>query len=192
MVYTHDTIVAERNFYASLRVTQGPSSYPGTTVLTLTNGSIRHGTQIFGNNELRHTPTTYYTMGSGVGLAVRFCCEGRARNIGVIGLGAGTLARLWPPRRPYPLLRDQPGCSGHCAKHFHLHPRLRCGGRDHRRGRPHIAGPGISTALRCSRRRRILGRRDPHPSSDHGSSGALPPPPYSARHPGIPHLKPAR
>jgi hypothetical protein len=94
--YTHDTIVAERNFYASLRVTEVPSSYPGAMVRTLTNGSIRHGTQIFGSNggsdELRHTPTTYYTRGSGVGLAVRFCCEGRARNIGVIGLGAGTLA----------------------------------------------------------------------------------------------------
>ena len=95
--YTRDTIVAVRNFYASLRVTQGPSSYPGATVLTLTNGSIRHGTQIFGNNELRHTPTTYYTSGSGVGLAVRFCCEGRARNIGVIGLGAGTLAAYGRP-----------------------------------------------------------------------------------------------
>ena len=90
--YQHDTIVAVRNFYASLRVTEEPYSYPGATVLTLSNGSIRHGTQIFGSNELRHTPTTYYTSGSGVGLAVRFCCQGRSRNIGVIGLGAGTLA----------------------------------------------------------------------------------------------------
>jgi spermidine synthase len=32
-----------------------------------------------------------------VGLAVRFCCEGRARNIGVIGLGAGTLAAYGRP-----------------------------------------------------------------------------------------------
>jgi hypothetical protein len=90
--YEHDTIVAVRNFYAGLRVTEEPSSYPGATVRTLMNGSIRHGSQIFGNNELSHTPTTYYTSGSGVGLAVRFCCQGRARNIGVIGLGAGTLA----------------------------------------------------------------------------------------------------
>jgi hypothetical protein len=90
--YKHDTIVTVRNFYASLRVTRNPSSYAGATVLTLANGSIRHGTQILDSNELRHTPTTYYTSDSGVGLAVRFCCEGRARNIGVIGLGAGTLA----------------------------------------------------------------------------------------------------
>ncbi len=90
--YQHDTIVAVRNFYASLRVTEEQSTFPGETVRTLMNGSIRHGMQMFGSDELRHTPTTYYTSGSGVGLAVRFCCQGRARNIGVIGLGAGTLA----------------------------------------------------------------------------------------------------
>ncbi len=96
-VYKHNTIVAVRNFYASLRVTRDPSGYAGATILTLANGSIRHGTQILGSNELRHTPTTYYTSDSGVGLAIRFCCEGRARNIGVIGLGAGTLAAYGRP-----------------------------------------------------------------------------------------------
>jgi hypothetical protein len=95
--YMHDTIVAVRDFYGSLRVTEEPSSYPGATVRTLMNGSIRHGTQILANNELRRTPTSYYTSGSGVGLAIRFCCEGRTRRIGVIGLGAGTLAAYGRP-----------------------------------------------------------------------------------------------
>ena len=93
----HDTIVAVRNFYASLRVTRTPSGYAGAPLLTLANGSIRHGTQILGSDELRRTPTTYYTRDSGVGLALRFCCEGRTRNIGVIGLGAGTLAAYGRP-----------------------------------------------------------------------------------------------
>ncbi|MDP9049481.1 MAG: fused MFS/spermidine synthase, partial [Acidobacteriota bacterium] len=35
---------------------------------------------------------TYYGEDSGVGVALRHCCEGRAKNVGVIGLGAGTLA----------------------------------------------------------------------------------------------------
>ena len=95
--YERNTIVAVRNFYASLRVTQAPFSYPGTTVRTLMNGSIQHGTQIFGSDELRHSPTTYYAIDSGVGLAVRFCCGSRARNIGIIGLGAGTLAAYGRP-----------------------------------------------------------------------------------------------
>jgi SAM-dependent methyltransferase len=94
--YQHDTTVAVRNFYASLRVTQDLFSYPGATVRTLMNGSIQHGTQIFGTEQLRHVPTTYYARESGVGLAIRFCCAGALpnapRNIGVIGLGAGTIA----------------------------------------------------------------------------------------------------
>ncbi|HKF49278.1 MAG TPA: fused MFS/spermidine synthase [Terracidiphilus sp.] len=104
MVYTayrHDTTVAERNFYASLRVTQD-HSYPGATLRTLTNGSIQHGTQIFGTDELRHTPTTYYALESGIGLALRDCClrpDGsvRPRTIGVIGLGTGTVAAYGRP-----------------------------------------------------------------------------------------------
>jgi SAM-dependent methyltransferase len=94
--YQRDTLMAVRNFYASLRVTQN-HSYPGATVRTLSNGSIEHGTQIFGTEELRHTPTTYYAPDSGVGLALRFCCKGRAKNIGVIGLGAGTIAAYGLP-----------------------------------------------------------------------------------------------
>ncbi|MFZ0394800.1 MAG: fused MFS/spermidine synthase, partial [Terracidiphilus sp.] len=99
--YLDDTTVTVRNFYASLRVKQD-HSYPGTTVRTLLNGSIQHGTQIFGTDELRHTPTTYYAVDSGVGYALRFCClrpDGslRPRNIGVIGLGAGTIAAYGRP-----------------------------------------------------------------------------------------------
>ena len=91
VAYQRNTALAERNFYGSLRVRQSLSAYPGSTLRTLTNGSIQHGTQIF-SSELRTTPTTYYAEDSGVGLALRFCCQGRARNIGVVGLGVGTIA----------------------------------------------------------------------------------------------------
>jgi SAM-dependent methyltransferase len=98
--YLRDETVAVRNFYASLRVTQ-TVGYPGTTTRTLMNGSIQHGTQIFGDDTMRRTPTTYYSRGSGVGLAIRFCCSDRpqnaARRIGVIGLGAGTIAAYGRP-----------------------------------------------------------------------------------------------
>ena len=97
IAYQHDTKVAVRNFYGSLRVTEDHYTLPGSTVRTLLNGSIQHGTQIFGTDELRHAPTTYYAPDSGVGLALRFCCAARARNIGVVGLGAGTLAAYGQP-----------------------------------------------------------------------------------------------
>lgn len=93
--YQHNTIVAVRNFYAALRVKQ--SNFHGTELRTLTNGTIQHGTQIYGDAAQRKTPTTYYAEDSGIGLALRFCCAGRARNIGVIGLGAGTIAAYGQP-----------------------------------------------------------------------------------------------
>jgi len=65
-------------------------------VLTLTNGIVQHGTQIF-TPELRRIPTTYYAEDSGVGLALRNCCLDRARNIGVVGLGVGTIAAYGRP-----------------------------------------------------------------------------------------------
>lgn len=90
-----NTPVAVRNFYGSLRVKQ-TVGYPGVTIRTLNNGTIQHGTQIF-SDELRKTPTTYYAEDSGVGLAMRWCCADRPRNIGVIGLGAGTMAAYGRP-----------------------------------------------------------------------------------------------
>jgi spermidine synthase len=93
--FERNTPLAVRNFYGSLRVRQS-FSYPGATMRTLTNGTIQHGTQIF-TPELRKTPTTYYAEDSGVGLALRFCCVGRPRNIGVVGLGVGTIAAYGLP-----------------------------------------------------------------------------------------------
>jgi predicted O-methyltransferase YrrM len=96
VAYQRNTPFAIRNFYGSLRVRQSLSAYPGATLRTLTNGSIQHGTQIF-SPELRKTPTTYYAEDSGIGLALRFCCHGRMRNIGVVGLGVGTIAAYGQP-----------------------------------------------------------------------------------------------
>ncbi|HEX6772460.1 MAG TPA: fused MFS/spermidine synthase [Acidobacteriaceae bacterium] len=90
MAYRRDTLFATRNFYAALRVKQ---TYDANQrfVRTLTNGTIRHGTQIF-SPALRTTPISYYAEASGIGLALRECCEDRPRNVGIVGLGAGTIA----------------------------------------------------------------------------------------------------
>ena len=96
IAYQRGTNVAVRNFYGALRVKQN-FNFSGAVLRTLTNGSIQHGTQIFGSDAQRKTPTTYYALDSGVGLALRFCCYGRPRNIGVIGLGAGTIAAYGQP-----------------------------------------------------------------------------------------------
>jgi hypothetical protein len=89
--YSREAILEVRNFYGTLRVKQTAGPHGGDTMRMLLNGTIQHGTQIFAPG-LTRMPTTYYADDSGVGLALRFCCGSRPRSIGVIGLGAGTLA----------------------------------------------------------------------------------------------------
>ncbi|HSY01477.1 MAG TPA: fused MFS/spermidine synthase [Acidobacteriaceae bacterium] len=96
IVYQRSTLLEERNFYGALRVTESHDPAQAQTVRKLVNGNIVHGTQWFAP-EFRQTPTTYYAHDSGIGLALEYCCQGRPRNIGVVGLGAGTLAAYGEP-----------------------------------------------------------------------------------------------
>ena len=89
--YKHEAIFLARNFYGSLRVKQTSTPANSAPVRMLLNGTIQHGTQLFAPGKAK-IPTTYYAPDSGIGLSLLHCCEGRPRNIGVVGLGAGTLA----------------------------------------------------------------------------------------------------
>ncbi|MGE0404691.1 MAG: spermidine synthase [Candidatus Korobacteraceae bacterium] len=98
-----DTRVMLRNFYGVLRVYErvNPKVHPapgdGTELVDanlryreLLNGTISHGLQFLGPSR-RLEPTTYYSRDSGVGLAIQYA--GRpGMKVGVIGLGAGTIA----------------------------------------------------------------------------------------------------
>jgi hypothetical protein len=81
--------VAVRNFYGGLRVSDGGSGRDATR--TLTHGTIIHGEQLLAP-ERRREATTYYGPDTGVGLAIRSLDPNSPRHVGVIGLGAGTLA----------------------------------------------------------------------------------------------------
>jgi hypothetical protein len=81
--------VAVRNFYGGLRVSDAGSGRDATR--TLTHGTIIHGEQFLAP-ERRREATTYYGPDTGVGLAIRSLDPNSPRHIGVIGLGAGTLA----------------------------------------------------------------------------------------------------
>ncbi len=85
-----DTIHASRNFYGALRVKQTrPDSDPDAN-RRLVHGVIMHGEQYI-NPAHRHIVTSYYGDTSGVGMALsRF--HPALQRVGVIGLGAGTLA----------------------------------------------------------------------------------------------------
>jgi SAM-dependent methyltransferase len=94
--YGENTIVQVRSFYGAMRVLQESDPEAGM-YRTLVHGTIQHGTQYFGSDDDRTSPTTYYVHNSGIGLALDFCCGNRPRRVGVIGLGAGTLAAYGKP-----------------------------------------------------------------------------------------------
>jgi spermidine synthase len=81
--------VLARNFYAALRVSDSGLGLDETRLLT--HGTITHGKQ-FRDPERRGWPTSYYGEGSGVGRAIEALRAAGPVRIGVIGLGAGTLA----------------------------------------------------------------------------------------------------
>jgi hypothetical protein len=96
LAWQHNALVQLRSFYGTLRVTETHWPPLAETTRTLYHGTIQHGVQLFGNG-LRMQPVSYYAPDSGVGLALRFCCQGRAKRVGVVGLGAGTIAAYGQP-----------------------------------------------------------------------------------------------
>ncbi|WP_213956042.1 fused MFS/spermidine synthase [Variovorax sp. dw_954] len=79
-----------RNFYGSLATIDTRRDDPADNVRKLFHGSIKHGEQFLAPAR-RREPTTYYGASSGVGLAIAEAPQG-PRRVGLIGLGAGTLA----------------------------------------------------------------------------------------------------
>ncbi|WP_395349122.1 spermidine synthase [Variovorax sp. UC122_21] len=79
-----------RNFYGSMHTYDVRRQDPPDYVRQFVHGSIKHGEQ-FLSPERRREPTTYYGATSGVGRAIEALPIG-ARRVGLIGLGAGTLA----------------------------------------------------------------------------------------------------
>ncbi|PYX90777.1 MAG: hypothetical protein DMG68_00535, partial [Acidobacteria bacterium] len=91
-----------RNFYGMLRVSDLalPDPDPDKTSLLptpdryyrqLLNGTIDHGMQLL-DPARRREPTSYYARISGVGVALQAAGKRGPLRVGVIGLGAGTLA----------------------------------------------------------------------------------------------------
>ncbi|MBK7661181.1 MAG: fused MFS/spermidine synthase [Betaproteobacteria bacterium] len=90
--HTEDTVLVERNFYGVLRVkeVEAKDGDAETRYRSLVHGAILHGEQWM-DEKYRRSATTYYKTTSGVGRAI-LAHEGQPIKVGVIGLGAGTLA----------------------------------------------------------------------------------------------------
>jgi hypothetical protein len=93
-----ETLATSRNFYGVLRVNHIAGSDDNGPKRDLVHGQTQHGFQ-FLDAEKRRWPTSYYGESSGIGLAIRHHPrrratdpEARTLQIGVVGLGCGTLA----------------------------------------------------------------------------------------------------
>jgi hypothetical protein len=96
---SRDTRVMVRNFYGTLRVKDAPGDNGEDHVRRLMHGVIMHGEQYL-SPEKRATPTTYYGPDAGVGRVIK-ASLGAPVRIGVVGLGAGTLAVYGRPGDVY-------------------------------------------------------------------------------------------
>jgi SAM-dependent methyltransferase len=90
--FTEDTVHIERNYYGVLRVKQNRTTVADEelTYRSLVHGAILHGEQWL-SDKYRRSATTYYKTSSGIGRTL-LALEGRAVHVGVIGLGAGSIA----------------------------------------------------------------------------------------------------
>ena len=89
-----NTIHASRNFYGTLRVKQSLADTDPDANRRLVHGVIMHGEQYIHLSH-RHIITSYYGDTSGVGMALTRIhprVNTGGQRVGVIGLGAGTLA----------------------------------------------------------------------------------------------------
>jgi hypothetical protein len=111
-------LVSERNFYGVYRVRQIEAGQPPAAAHGLAHGITWHGFQ-YTEPGRTHTPTAYYGLNSGIGLALThfdraifdqpnpFICP-HGLSVGVIGLGTGTLAAY--------------GQAGDCFRFYEINP----------------------------------------------------------------------
>ena len=90
--FTEDTVHIERNHYGVLRVKENRTRAddPESAYRSLVHGAILHGEQ-WQAEKFRRSATSYYKTSSGIGRTL-LAFEGKPIKVGVIGLGAGSLA----------------------------------------------------------------------------------------------------
>lgn len=127
-------VAAQRNFYGVVRVIRGHVRDDGRELplLQLTHGRVNHGMQIQ-DAFWRRRPVGYYSTNSGIDLAFRFHPrreKSLPTNVGVLGLGVGTIAAFAWEGDVVRFYEINPAVSAYCAGPDPLFTYLRdCAGR---------------------------------------------------------------
>ena len=101
-------LFSKRNFYGVIRVRADLVGEPSHPAYLMAHGITVHGLQ-FIPPELRGMPTTYYVREAGAGLAIlNHPRYGSGLHVGMLGVGAGTLAAYGQPGDVYRLYEINP------------------------------------------------------------------------------------
>lgn len=116
--FRENVIASSRNFYGVIRVKQYGEPGSEFYLRRLVHGVIMHGEQYL-EGERRRQPTTYYMPTSGIGVAIAAAKARGPVKVGVIGLGAGTLAAYGRKGDNYRFYDINPQVVAVAARHFY-------------------------------------------------------------------------
>jgi hypothetical protein len=90
-------VFSTRTFYGVLRIFRGEDTNGHAPYVAMYHGGVLHGLQ-YTDDARRGEPTTYYSRDGGAGVTLESMAgSNRALRVGVVGLGAGTLAAYERP-----------------------------------------------------------------------------------------------
>ncbi len=109
--YFSGSLYSKRNFYGVIRVREDLVGNPPRSAYLMAHGITVHGLQ-FISPEDRDLPTTYYVKDGGAGLAIlNHPRYGQGLRVGMLGVGAGTLAIYGQPGDVYRLYEINPAVT---------------------------------------------------------------------------------
>jgi len=111
------TLDLSRSFYGILSVQEVDRDNPSKHRIKLQHGSTIHGEQYI-EEDLRSKPLSYYGEGSGIEIAMKHTAKRPGRNIGIAGLGAGTLAAYGKKGDTIRFYEIDPNIIDHAEKYF--------------------------------------------------------------------------
>ena len=115
--FYQSTIVVSRNFYGVLRVQEARESN-GDGRRSLVHGTIMHGKQYL-QADLKRQATSYYTASSGIGRLIEAMHPRKDPiKVGIIGLGAGTIATYGSKGDVYRFYDINPGVIAIARRDF--------------------------------------------------------------------------
>lgn len=111
-------VARARDFYGVVTVYEADADDPGRARRVIRHAGVTHGLQ-FLSPQKRRTPTAYYTAESGAGAVFQAARDaGGPRRVGVVGLGAGSLAAWGAPGDTFRFYELSPTIEWVARRHF--------------------------------------------------------------------------